>query len=498
MGTAYNTASRVWFTLSHGILNEVYFPTVDSPQVRDLGYLVTDGESFFHEEKRDLETRLEYLDDHALGYRVDQRRPREALSHRQGDHRRPAPALRPDPHAPGRRRGAPGEAAALRPARSASRGRGLGQQRAQGERRGQGHADRLPRRDPPGARGLDPASRAPPAGSSAPSDGWTDLRRDLRMDWEFDRALDGNVAVMGELDLSASRTFTLGLAFGFGRHAATTILLQSLGVPYEEQRERFRDQWHRACSASAPLQAASGDGGRLYQTSRSLLLAHEDKSYPGALIASLSIPWGEARGDEDGLGGYHLVWTRDMCNSATALLASGDARTPETSAHLPRGDAAAERRLLPELLDRWRALLARSAARRDRLPVDPGLAAPGARGRARLRSLPDGPERGPLPRRAESGHAAGAMGGVRRLLAFDTGGLHRGPRLRGAVRPAARGRRHGELPGGLRGLPRVARRGLDGDHARVAACRGSPSTTSASSRRTRTIPARWRIPTRGW
>jgi glucoamylase len=70
VGTAYNTASRVWFTLSHGILNEVYFPTVDSPQVRDLGYLVTDGESFVHEEKRDLETRLEYLDDHALGYRL--------------------------------------------------------------------------------------------------------------------------------------------------------------------------------------------------------------------------------------------------------------------------------------------------------------------------------------------------------------------------------------------------------------------------------------------
>jgi hypothetical protein len=51
-------------------LSEVYFPTVDSPQVRDLGYPVTDGESFLHEEKRDLETRLEYLDDHALGYHL--------------------------------------------------------------------------------------------------------------------------------------------------------------------------------------------------------------------------------------------------------------------------------------------------------------------------------------------------------------------------------------------------------------------------------------------
>ena len=65
----------------------------------------------------------------------------------------------------------------------------------------------------------------------------------------------------------------------------------------------------------------------LYRTSFNLLRAHEDKSYPGAFIASLSIPWGEAVGDED-QGGYHLVWTRDMVNSANAMLAAGDRTTP--------------------------------------------------------------------------------------------------------------------------------------------------------------------------
>lgn len=35
VGTAYHSASLVWFTLSQGILNEIYFPKVDSPQVRD-------------------------------------------------------------------------------------------------------------------------------------------------------------------------------------------------------------------------------------------------------------------------------------------------------------------------------------------------------------------------------------------------------------------------------------------------------------------------------
>ena len=52
IGTALNLHSRVWFTLSHGILNEVYFPRVDQACTRDHGLIVTDGSSFFSEEKR--------------------------------------------------------------------------------------------------------------------------------------------------------------------------------------------------------------------------------------------------------------------------------------------------------------------------------------------------------------------------------------------------------------------------------------------------------------
>ncbi len=44
IGTAYSAGSTVWFTVSAGILNEVYYPTVDRPQIRDLQYLVTDGD----------------------------------------------------------------------------------------------------------------------------------------------------------------------------------------------------------------------------------------------------------------------------------------------------------------------------------------------------------------------------------------------------------------------------------------------------------------------
>ena len=52
IGTALNLHSRVWFTLSHGILNEVYFPRVDQACTRDQGFIVTDGAGFFSEEKR--------------------------------------------------------------------------------------------------------------------------------------------------------------------------------------------------------------------------------------------------------------------------------------------------------------------------------------------------------------------------------------------------------------------------------------------------------------
>jgi len=54
VGTAYAASSRIWFTLLKGVVTEIYYPTVDRPQLRDLQYLITDGSNFFHEERRDL------------------------------------------------------------------------------------------------------------------------------------------------------------------------------------------------------------------------------------------------------------------------------------------------------------------------------------------------------------------------------------------------------------------------------------------------------------
>jgi glucoamylase len=160
------------------------------------------------------------------------------------------------------------------------------------------------------------------------SDGWTDLANGFQMDWDFDSATDGNIALFGEIDLSKTQDFTLGIAFGNGRHRTMTTLFQSLLVPFDKQLERFEEQWKRSEHSRRPLERQSCDGGELYRASHRLLLAHEDKTYQGAMVASVAIPWGEAKNDEQGEAGYHLVWTRDMVQSALGLLASGNTETP--------------------------------------------------------------------------------------------------------------------------------------------------------------------------
>jgi glucoamylase len=326
VGTAYSADSKVWFTIWRGIVTEIYYPTVDSPQLRDLEYLVTDGMSFFHEEKRHLRSEIQRLSRHALGYRITNSDPQGRYAiHKE---------IMADPHLSCvlQHTKVSGDADLLPHLHLYSLcaphlgGGGMGNNARVIEFGGQKMfaAER---------EGIwlvlcatIPFARVS-CGYVGSSDGWTDLNQNMKMDWEYDRALNGNVALTGQLDLSKSREFTLGLAYGNSLHNALTILFQSLGFPFEKSRERFIEQWERLYRKIAPLGNSSGDGRDLYHSSYSLILAHEDKSYPGAFVASLSIPWGEAKGDED-KGGYHLVWTRDLVNTASALLAAGDTETP--------------------------------------------------------------------------------------------------------------------------------------------------------------------------
>jgi glucoamylase len=326
VGTAYSADSRVWFTIWNGCLTEIYYPTIDRPQVRDLQLLLTDGHAIFHDENRHLNSRTERASSHALCYRVTNT-DREARYYIVKD-------ILAAPHLPCvlqhvRLEGDPDFLSTLRVHVLCAphlQGGGWGNNAYVMEVAGRA----ILAAEKQGT-WLALAASVPFAhlscGYVGASDGWTDLSQHFEMRWEFDRALDGNVALTGELALQGRRDFTIALSLGEGLHHAVTSLLQALGVPFEQHRKRYVEQWDRACRKIIPLEAFSGDQGNLYHGSYSLLLGHEDKSFPGAFIASLSIPWGEARGAED-MGGYHLVWTRDMINSAMGLLAAANTSTP--------------------------------------------------------------------------------------------------------------------------------------------------------------------------
>src|SRR5438105_181419 len=264
VGTAYADSSRVWFTVARGILNEVYFPTVDRPQIRDLQYLITDGTTFFHDERRHLTSKVEYLDHHGLGVDITSVDPAGRF---QLDNQ-----IITDPHQPG----------VLIHTRLETQPHFVGEFRMfallaphleGGGASNSGYvAVRAGRETLVANKGrtwLALGASLPflhrSCGYVGRSDGWTDLAENYQLDWEFDAAEDGNIALIGELDLTNGNEFVLGLAFGETLHHAVATLSQSLGFAFADHKQRFIRQWTRACRRLAPLAEVSEDGGRLYR-----------------------------------------------------------------------------------------------------------------------------------------------------------------------------------------------------------------------------------------
>ncbi|HEY5706940.1 MAG TPA: glycoside hydrolase family 15 protein [Terrimicrobiaceae bacterium] len=327
IGTAYHSSCHVWFTLSHGILNEIYYPTVDQPNTRDAELLITDGESFCHEEKRDLRHEIRYPERNCLHYEIINSEPAgryRVVKHVLADPHRSVVLMRVrlevfDEAVRGKLK----LYALLAP--HLLRG-GAGNSGWVCEFAGR-RLFHVARESVHLSFGCEPDFTRRSVGYAGASDGWRDLMDNFRMDWEFRAAERGNIALTAELDPSCDE-WTLAIALGRSAQSSATKLLQSLADPFEIHREGYVRQWRRAeIGEDYDFSAHTGDEGGMYRLSRCVLLAHEDKLFQGALIASLSIPWGETRSDDE-IGGYHLVWTRDLVQSATALLATGQSATP--------------------------------------------------------------------------------------------------------------------------------------------------------------------------
>jgi glucoamylase len=154
------------------------------------------------------------------------------------------------------------------------------------------------------------------------SDGWQDISEHFEMQREYDRAENGNIACTGEIDLAAcGGEFILALGFGAIVTEAGQQVRATLFEDYAERRRDYVLHWKQWQESLIKLDEPAREGD-LYRASTAVLRTHESKDFLGGIIASLSIPWGFNKGDED-LGGYHLIWPRDLVETAGALLASG-------------------------------------------------------------------------------------------------------------------------------------------------------------------------------
>jgi glucoamylase len=326
LGPAGVPASRVWFTIGQGALTEVFYPRVDEACIRDLKLVVTDGLQFFSDEQADCEHQLEYPVPGVPLYRLINtcRQGRYRLEKTVFSHPRHDAVLQV-----GRFTAQTGglDSYHLHVLLAPHLGnRGADNSGWLGEHRGVPmlFAQR-------GGRALALASMTSwvkgSVGYVGVSDGWQDLVQHNRLTWQYDRAESGNIALAGELDINGSSgLFVLALGFGLdpveAGHQALASLLDDLAMVEADYMRGWQD-WQ----AKLTVPRRSGQKGRdLARISTAVLRVHEAAPAPGAIIASLSTPWGEVRGDcqrEPGTGGYHLVWPRDLVEAAGGYLAVG-------------------------------------------------------------------------------------------------------------------------------------------------------------------------------
>lgn len=375
VGTALDARSHVWFTISHGIVDEVYYPRVDQANTRDFGLLVSGADGWFSEEKRDTVSTVHLLGPGVPGFRL-------VNCCRDGRYEIEKTVIT-DPE----------RSVLLQQVRFRALIGTLGDYRLFAllapHIGNQGYGNDAWLDDYKGIPMLfaqrqgvamalccNTGWSAASCGFVGVNDGWRQVHTAGRLTELYSEARDGNVALAGEVELhhatrdrsETEATVVIALGFGAGAAEAAQRVRMTLAsrfdrvvasylrgwtrfhehtrgpalpghfvTPEESRRAAARDlavHAHQSTVAHEPRTAPSRERRRrprvqlpesvvdLYRTSAAVLAVHEDKSALGAMIASLSVPWGESKGDHE-LGGYHLVWPRDLVNSAGALLALG-------------------------------------------------------------------------------------------------------------------------------------------------------------------------------
>jgi glucoamylase len=367
VGTAASAGSKVWYTVAGGVLSDVYEPTIDNTDVSTLQYLVTDGATFSDLQTRDM-TYTVAADPSGMACTVtstDARRGFQLVTTYITDPASDTVLMqtkvqdlpgsttnlaslhlyaRLDAHVNGNGGGGSDNAGANSGVVDTSTGSPVPVIFSTNTVTNAANRDyAVPTYMALAA--STPISAASVGYAGTASDGLTQLDASHALT-PYSSAPDGHVVATENVTPSHGNSVTLALGFGRTQAQSVSVAGGSLSQPFGQTAATYRHGWTvydaglRPPAASfpglTPSQAASLDSH--YYLSANVLKASEDKTYPGAIVASLASPWGQSvpagvasGGKPSYFGSYREVFARDLYEAFTGLLADGDLATAKAA-----------------------------------------------------------------------------------------------------------------------------------------------------------------------
>jgi glucan 1,4-alpha-glucosidase len=368
LGTARNTGSKVLFTVANGVLSDVYYPTVDNTNVETLQYIVSDGSTFTDLQTRDTTYSVAPLEDTGgMGCEVTataksgkytietdyvtdpshntllmqihfKAKPPQSSSKGGSPPKGRQPAyqlyVRFDPTVNGNGGGGAGNGGADSATVDTSTGHPVLVSYDTSTATNAANRDYAQ----PVYVALDGSLTQAESGFvGAPSDGLVQLDAGHALAPTYTQALGGNVVQTAQLALNPAGKTLLALGFGASQDDAVGAAEASLAAPFGRTLGAYGNGWLAYDNSLNDPQTAnlpglgSADRARLedeYYLSANVIKASEDKTFPGAIVASLASPWGQAvsAGDPQNtyFGSYREVFARDLYEAWTGLMADGD------------------------------------------------------------------------------------------------------------------------------------------------------------------------------
>ena len=363
VGTAANTRSKVWYTVADGVLSDVYEPTIDNTNVSTLQYIVTDGSTFTDLQTRDMTYTVSAdptgmactvtATDSQHGYQLittyitdpasDTVLMNTRLAALPGSGTNVAGLhlyARLDAHVNGNGGGGSDNAGGNTGVVDTSTGSPVPVISSTNTVTNAVNRDyAVPTYMALDASVSSPAASVGYAGSA--SDGLTQLDLDHSLT-SYDSAPDGHITATEDVTPAPGRSVTLALGFGRDQASAVATAWRSLRQPFLTAELRYLHGWLRYDARLRPPfghlsgAAARRDSGAIlhYYLSANVIKASVDKTFPGAIVASLASPWGQsvpagvfANGQPSYFGSYREVFARDLYEAFTGLLVDGDLAT---------------------------------------------------------------------------------------------------------------------------------------------------------------------------